>query len=136
MNKKFKNTVITGLQMFMTLSLSGRPAQDSVAATAKVWCELLAPLRQWDDEDLLALQRAFTDAARQATQWPAPRDVINCLDPKIKVSKALPAPKVTDAEKRFIDRKISRLLVALKVQPVNTRLPENTNIARITHDNE
>ncbi len=104
MTKAFKNTVITGLQMFMTLSLPGRPPQDSVAATAEIWVDLLYPVRGWDSEDIANLQRAFKRVARKADKFPAPAQVIAAMEPKIQVFKALPRPPKTSAEKQEISR--------------------------------
>ncbi|PID65960.1 MAG: hypothetical protein CR977_00125 [Gammaproteobacteria bacterium] len=135
MTKAFKNTVITGLQMFMTLSLPGRPSQDSIAATAKVWCELLAPLRRWDDDDIAALQRAFTAVARQATQWPAPRDIINNLDAKVTVSRALPRPPLSQADRDNITQLCANIRAQMQQAQTPTRVPTHVNIAR-TYDKD
>lgn len=133
MNKAFKNTVITGLQLLMTLQLPGRPPQDSIAATAEIWMDLLYPVRRWDDEDIANLQRAFKRVARRAEHFPPPSAVVKALEPKITITTALPPPPQSSKDKAKIERIISDCFAALKAKP--PRLPINANTKRITHDN-
>lgn len=139
MNKAFKNTVITGLQLFMTLQLPGRPPEDSIEATAEVWVDLLYPVRRWDDEDIANLQQAFKRVARTADKFPTPSAVIKALEPKIHIFTALPAPKKTAEEQAEIARVCQEIADSLSLpqQPrkiKQTRLPINTNTMRIEHD--
>lgn len=135
MSKRFKNTVITGLQLLMTLQLPGRPPQDSIAATAEIWLDLLYPVRRWDDEDIANLQRAFKRVARRAEHFPPPAAIIAALEPKIIVTEALPSPPKTEAEKAEIDRICQEIAGSLSLSKnKQTRLPINTNTMRIIHE--
>ncbi len=126
MNKMFKNTVITGLQLFMALQLPGRPPQDSVAATAEIWVDLLHPVRGWDSEDIANLQRAFKRVARRADKFPAPAQVIAAMEPKIQVFKALPRPPKTAAEKQEISRICADIARMLSGDTINNAINKTT----------
>ncbi|MFC3875348.1 hypothetical protein [Neisseria musculi] len=76
------NTMIDGLTMLLALRLTGSPAADTVAATAKAWSRVLAHGREWDEErDLKRFQTAFMVLAAETNRWPSPRDFLDVLPP-------------------------------------------------------
>ncbi len=114
--KKFNNVVVGGIGMFVTLRLRGYPAKDGVDGLIDLWLAVLWPLRQWDDEDIDNLRRAFITTARQVDEFPTPKQVINNLEAKVKVAKRhLPPPPQTDAEKRRINEIMADIFKTINV---------------------
>jgi hypothetical protein len=97
----FRDAITSGLQALVVLHLPGGPGHDTVAYTRDVWVRTLwgAPI-QWDvNVDRRRIDAAFNRLARQVDRWPAPRALLERLPPRPK-PRALPAPKLTEAERR------------------------------------
>ena len=94
------NTMIDGLTMLLTLRLSGSPAADTVAATAKTWSCVLAHGREWDEaRDIKRFQTAFMRLANETDRWPAPKDFLERLPPPPEPPKLEHRYQPTEEEK-------------------------------------
>lgn len=101
-----------------------------------LWLAILEPLRQWDNEDIANLQRAFIAVAREVEEWPAPKAVINKLEPKVKVSKLnLSQPTQTLEDKEKIQAILKECREMLEPPtPYKSRSPEGISMMRTKHD--
>lgn len=91
----FRNAVGNGLQRLITLRLPRTPALegDIMLALSKAWVEALwnAPVG-WDESlDADRLERGFVRLSAHALEWPAPRQLLDCL-PRRKQPMSLPSP--------------------------------------------
>ncbi len=120
--KQFNNAVVGGIGMFVTLRLRGCPAEQNVNAMIDLWLAILEPLREWDNEDIANLQRAFIAVAREVEEWPTPKAVINKLEPKVKVSRRnLPPPPQTKEQRQEIDNIIQDIFNTLNINKEEKR---------------
>lgn len=79
-----KDAVLTGLQALLALRLKGSPSMDTLPATASVWITAIQsrPIGWNEKQDLWRIQRAFVDLASTTETWPAPKALIDRLQPR------------------------------------------------------
>ena len=77
----FYDTVASGLQALVALSLPRQPPAETIALTLDVWVQTLwrAPI-SWDETiDKRRIDYAFASLARLVDQWPAPKHLLREL---------------------------------------------------------
>lgn len=107
----FRAAVGEGLQRLIALSLPGCPPSETIKLTAQAWAEALwsKPIK-WDENlDSQRLKEAFISAGRQCDRWPAPKQVLDEMRPRL-MRKKLPEPPVSDQQRR-INRARIRLML-------------------------
>lgn len=119
-----ENSVVTGLQMLLTLRLPGAPAEDTVPAVAAVWVAAFRRGRNLDWRadlgDAARIEQAFTAAAAKVDRWPSPARVLDELPPRVAITRRLPrdAKPMPDSIRASLKALMSRL-----VQPTRPRPP-------------
>jgi len=110
----FFNAVLDGIQRLYVLSLPRTPSADTIELTQEVWVEALWSAARWDeDADRPRLASAFRALERTATEWPSPRLLLQHL-PRRSRQAALPAPGLTEEQRRRNQARIRELVRTLK----------------------
>lgn len=107
--------ILEGLQLLLTLRLSGAPAEDTIDAVADVWLLTFKRGRaiDWQEGDGERVRAAFVAVAAHAERWPTPSQVLDRLPPRPERPR-LPRPtRPMPSEVRAqLDALMGRLLVS------------------------
>lgn len=109
-----ENAVIDGLQLLLTLRLSGAPAEDTIEKVMDVW--ILAFRRgrviDWQEGDGERVRAAFVTVAAHAERWPTPSQVLDRLPPRPERPR-LPRPvrPMPPEVRAQLDALMARLLI-------------------------
>ncbi|MDR4518933.1 MAG: hypothetical protein MRK00_16305 [Nitrosomonas sp.] len=78
--KWFRDSIISGIQRLLSLSLEGTPASKTITLTASTWIDVLWPTRRWDAElDETRIAEAFRQLAARSERWPPPKALLLVL---------------------------------------------------------
>ena len=115
-----ENAVIDGLQLLLTLRLSGAPAEDTIDAVADVWLLTFKRGRviDWQEGDGERVRAAFVTVAAHAERWPTPSHVLDRLPPRPERPR-LPRPvrPMPPEVRAQLDELLARLLVNDRPRP-------------------
>ena len=115
----FVRRIRRGLAALVALRLDGHPAADMVEATAQVWVQALWPTRAWaQDLDNARIGEAFRQITLNETRWPAPAVFLRHLPARAPVA-ALPAPKLSAAEKEANKARLAKMIAQLSGKMTN-----------------
>lgn len=74
--------ILTGLQKLVCLGLNRQPAGELLQATAGTWHEVITHKRVFDQaQDRERFRNAFALLMSECTEWPSPRQFLDCLPP-------------------------------------------------------
>jgi hypothetical protein len=114
------NAIIEGLQLLMTLRLSGAPALDMIDEVGDVWLLTFSRGRNidWQDGDGERVRAAFVAVAAHAERWPTPSMVLDRLPPR-KERPRLPRPTrpMPPEIRAQLDALMGRLLISDRPRP-------------------
>lgn len=122
-----EHAVIDGLQLLLTLRLSGAPAEDTIEKVCDVW--ILAFRRgraiAWQDGDGERVRAAFVTVAAHAERWPTPGQVLDRLPPRPE-RPCLPRPKrpMPPEVRAQLDELLAKLLVNDRPRPPPCNEPD------------
>lgn len=118
-----QDAVLTGLQALLALRLKGSPSMDRLPATASVWITAIQsrPIGWNEKQDLWRIQRAFVDLASSTETWPAPKALLDRLQPRESQNKLdyKTSRTMSPATRKLIDGCIRKLKISTMQRSIN-----------------